>query len=218
VGPYQGVLYFHFYAIRRDPWLVLAKSVLRMALPPVVADLLRVSALVAIAGAVRGAGDFESNESGSHHAEASARQMPPVLGQSESVSNPGRTLSLCDTIVLWCHRVHLSSTKVSHAARAMGGDPSLETQRRGGALSAMGGGWPFIPSLLETRWRPFSSCFLPGLVVALHVGSIGGLGLGLALRCAPFAFCAPAGRPRPAAGTYLEGDVIHLGRVWGGRW
>eukprot|EP01047_Picozoa_sp_COSAG01_P054578 COSAG01_NODE_5980_length_3919_cov_9.290314_2_plen_52_part_00 len=47
-----------------------------MALPPVVADLLRVSALVAIAGAVRGAGDFESNESGSHHAEVSARQMP----------------------------------------------------------------------------------------------------------------------------------------------
>ena len=39
----------------------------------------------AIHASQRRAGDFESNESGSHHAEVSAQQIPPVLGQRPKV-------------------------------------------------------------------------------------------------------------------------------------
>ena len=39
----------------------------------------------AIHASQRRAGDFESNESGSHHAEVSAQQIPPVLGQRPEV-------------------------------------------------------------------------------------------------------------------------------------
>ena len=39
----------------------------------------------AIHASQRRAGDFESNESGSQHAEVSAQQIPPVLGQRPKV-------------------------------------------------------------------------------------------------------------------------------------
>ena len=39
----------------------------------------------AIHASQRRAGDFESNESGSQHAEVSSQQIPPVLGQRPKV-------------------------------------------------------------------------------------------------------------------------------------
>eukprot|EP01047_Picozoa_sp_COSAG01_P035807 COSAG01_NODE_2767_length_7108_cov_96.465402_2_plen_78_part_00 len=39
----------------------------------------------AIHASQRRAGDFESNESGSQHAQVSAQQIPPVLGQRPEV-------------------------------------------------------------------------------------------------------------------------------------